>query len=332
MKENQYLSLIQRVFLGRMNTTSTSLQSNNNTNNQINNTVNYNSSLKTTPQIISKFVNKYKLYLEMIPIYSYFFKKTLKTIKKLNLYFHIPYFYQNFNMKLIFDNSHFLIWSKEIESLKKANFSFNSLVDKSFQYIIGIIDKSTNLYSLKIPIFTPDINYFDNSLFNLISSKKISLTKLFQEQRDFEIKYNQNHGKRMNSYMLNEKLLTTFTTNLNNYFNSLKIKTLTNLEELIMRFDIPIPILENEKYIILIIKFILNLLILITFQENKIHTLRILSPYLELNCILMPYIRQLFREISLKDEIKEKMSDINEIKERKKIKQRVLFELREKEN
>ena len=92
-----------------MNTTSTSLQSNNNTNNQINNTVNYNSSLKTTPQIISKFVNKYKLYLEMIPIYSYFFKKTLKTIKKLNLYFHIPYFYQNFNMKLIFDNSHFLI-------------------------------------------------------------------------------------------------------------------------------------------------------------------------------------------------------------------------------
>ena len=110
--------------------------------------------------------------------------------------------------------------------------------------------------------------------------------------------------------MLNEKLLTTFTTNLNNYFNSLKIKTLTNLEELIMRFDIP----------------------LITFQENKIHTLRILSPYLELNCILMPYIRQLFREISLKDEIKEKMSDINEIKERKKIKQRVLFELREKEN
>ena len=184
MKENQYLSLIQRF----LNTTSTSLQSNNNTNNQI--------KLKTTPQIISKFVNKYKLYLEMIPIYSYFFKKTLKTIKKLNLYFHIPYFYQNFNMKLIFDNSHFLIWAKEIESLKKANFSFNSLVDKSFQYIIGIIDKSTNLYSLKLPIFTPDINYFDYSLFNLISSKKISLTKLFQEQRDFEIKYNQNHGKK----------------------------------------------------------------------------------------------------------------------------------------
>ena len=97
LKENQYLSLIQRF----LNTTSTSLQSNSNTNNQI--------KLKTTPQIISKFVNKYKLYLEMIPIYSYFFKKTLKTIKKLNLYFHIPYFYQNFNMKLIFDNSHFLI-------------------------------------------------------------------------------------------------------------------------------------------------------------------------------------------------------------------------------
>ena len=334
-RESISLTNTASVNLGRMSTVSTSIQSNNNTNNQVNNTVNNNNSLKTTPQIISKFVNKYKLYLEMIPIYSYFFKKTLKTIKKLNLYFHTPYLYeicQNFNMKLAFDNSHFLIFAKELESLKESNFSFNSLDDKSFQYIIGIIDKNTNLSSLKLSFFTPDINYFDYSLFNLISSKKISLTKLFQDQRDFELICNQNHEKRMNSYILNEKLLIPFTTNLNNFFNLLKIKTLTNLEELIMRFDIPIPILENEKYIILLIKFILNLLILITFQENKVHTLRLLAPHLELNCTVMPYIRQLFREISLKDEIEEKMNNINEIKERKKIKQRTLLELREKEN
>jgi hypothetical protein len=46
----------------------------------------------------------------------------------------------------------------------------------------------------------------------------------------------------------------------------------------------------------------------------------------------MPYIRQLFKEISLKDEIEEKMNNIYEIKERRKIKQRTIKEQREKEN
>ena len=317
--------------VGRITTGRNSIQSNNN---QINNNYN-NSSLKTTPQMISKFVNKYKLCLEMIIIYSYFFTKSIKTIKKLNLYFHTPFFYeicQYFNMKLNFDNSHFLIFAKEIETLKEANFSFNSLDDKSFQYLTGIIFRNNNLSSLRISFFTPDINYFDYSLFNICSSKKMSLTKLFQDQKDYEIKYSQNQEERMNYYILKEKLLVPFTTNLNNFFNLLKIKTMANLEELILRFDMPISLLEIEQYIILIIKFILNIFIMITFQLNKIHTLKLLAPHLELNCSIMPFISQLFREISLKDEMVAKMNDENEIKERRKIKQRALKELREKEN
>ena len=258
--------------VGRITTGRNSIQSNNN---QLNN--NDNSSLKTTPQMISKFVNKYKLCLEMIIIYSYFFTKSIKTIKKLNLYFHTPFFYEichYFNMKLNFDNSHFLIFAKEIETLKEANFSFNSLDDKSFQYITGIIFRNNNLSSLRISFFTPDINYFD--------------------YRDYEIKYSQNQEERMNYYILKEKLLVPFTTNLNNFFNLLKIKTLTNLEELILRFDMPISLLEIEQYIILIIKFILNIFIMITFQLNKIHTLKLLAPHLELNCSIMPFISQLF--------------------------------------
>ena len=129
--------------------------------------------------MVLTFINKYKLYLEMIMIYSYYLSKYLKMIKKLNIYFHTPYSYeicQYLNMNLNFDNSHFLIFAKEIENLTEAAFSFNSLDDKSFQYIIGIISNNNNITSLKLSFFTPDINYYDYSLFNLCSSKKISLT------------------------------------------------------------------------------------------------------------------------------------------------------------
>ena len=50
---------------------------------------------------------------------------------------------------------------------------------------------------------------------------------------------------------------------------------------------------------------------MITFQKNIIHTVKLLSPQLELNCSEKPYIRQLFKEILLqKDEIdKDKDND-----------------------
>ena len=301
----------------------------------INNIQTNNNNLKSTPQLLGQFVNKYKFYFEMITIYSYFFQNNLKRIKKLCLFFHTPFSYEIcllFNMKLHFDNSHFLILANKIETLTEVDFSFNSLDDKSFEYILGIINKNINISSLKLSFFTPDINYYDNSLFNLCSAKKISLTKLFQDQREFEIKYSQNKEKRINNYILNEKLLLPFATNLCNFFNLLKMQSLNKLEEFIMRFDIPLPLLDNEKYINLIIKFLINILIMLTFQENKIQTFKILAPNLELNCTTMPYIRQLFKEISLKDEIEEKMNNILEIKERRKIKQRTIKEQREKEN
>jgi hypothetical protein len=159
--------------------------------------------------------------------------------------------------------------------------------------------------------------------------KKISLTKLFQEQKEYEIKFG---PEKMNSFILNEKLLESFSSNLINFFNMLKIKLSNKLEEIILRFDIPLPLLHNQKYHSLIIKFIINLLIMFTFQENKVHTLKFLAPNLELDCSKKPYIRQFFKEISLKDEIEEKLNNENEIKERKKIKQKELKEQREKEN
>ena len=118
-----------------------------------------------------------------------------------------------------------------------------------------------------------------------------------------------------------------------NLSNLLKTQLLKNLEELVLRFDIPLPIMRIQSYIILVIKFLINLLIMITFQQNRTHTVKILAPNLELNCIKMPYIRSFFKEISLSDEENnyEEIDIIEKEKKKKKKKEKLTNEIIEKE-
>ena len=292
----------------------------NTSNNNLNNDVNPNK-IKIR-HLISQLISKYKAYFDMILIYSYFFTTNLKNIKKLSLYFHSPFSYEIcLKQKSSIDQSHFLLFMNKVENLSEANFSFNSLDDKSFINILGVIKKNVNLSSLKMSFFTPDINYYCDSLFSLLYSKKIGMTKCFQEQKEYEItNNNQDKVKQMQNYILNEKLLDSFGVNLCNFLNTIKFFSLNNLQELVMRFDIPLPLLDNQKYIILMIKFIINIIIMITFQGNKVHTLKLIAPYLEVNGSNLPYINQFFRELSLKeesDEIEESLNDEDNIKKTK---------------
>ena len=131
------------------------------------------------------------------------------------------------------------------------------------------------------------------------------------------MKYHLYNEKRMNDYILDLKLFEPFCINLSNLFNLIKTKSLGKLNELVFRFDIPLPLLDKEKYIIVIIKFIINILIMVTFQKNIIHTVKLLSPELELNCSKKPYIRQLFKEILLSEDNLDKDDDNNNLGETK---------------
>ena len=262
-------------------------------------------SYNSTPYMLKSFSEKYKTYFKMILIYCQYFTKNLKNIKKLSLYFQNSYSYEMyicFRTNLDSDLTHFLIFLNKIESLQEINFSFNCIDDKTFEYILGILFKNTNLNKLRLSFFTPDINYYDNTLYNLCSEKKISLTKLFDDFDKYLKKNSENKEKTISDFILEEKLFYSLGVNFINLSNLLKLQLLKNLEELVLRFDIPLPILRIQSYIILVIKFLINLLIMITFQQNKTHTVKILAPNLELNCIKMPYIRTFFKEISLTDE------------------------------
>ena len=249
----------------------------------------------------------YKEHFKMILMYSYYLGKYLKNIKRLSLFFQNSFSYElyiNYKTDLNTELTHFLIFLNKIEFLKEINFSFNSLDDKSFEYILGMIKRNIELSKLRISFFTPDINYYDNILFNLCSSKKIDLNTLFSEFSEFQKKSEKNKRKKINEYILEEKLLNSFINNLCNLSNLLKLQILKNLEELIFRFDIPLPLINNQKYKMVIIKFIINILIMITFQPNRTNTFKILAPNLEINCNKMPFIRTFFQEISINKDIK----------------------------
>ena len=279
------------------------LKSQNTINNANNNTV----TERTTPVLLKEFVKKHLYSFQMVAFYSYFFLKDLKKIKKLGLYFHSAYSFEiQLMIKLFeisYDRFHFLVFTNVLDLLTEAEFSFNSLDNKSFENILGIINKNSNLTSLKMSFFSPDINYFENSLFNIWSTKKLSIRKLFTEQKESLINCTGDKERDMNYFILNHnKIIDSFQKNLRNFFNVLKFKSLNYLEELILRFDIPLSILNSEKYIILLVKFIINLLIMITFQDNRIHTLKLIAPELSFDSVKMPYIRQLFKEIILEGE------------------------------
>ena len=266
---------------------------------------------------IENIGKNYKEYFNMILIYSYYLGKYLKNIEKLSLYFENAFTFEINSINKVDVNTeyiHFLFLLNKLESIKDISFSFNSLDDKSFENILGLLNKNSGLSKLKISFFTPDINYYDNSLFDLCSSKKIDITQIFPEFRLYQMKHWKNRTKKINEYLLNEKLLNSFILNLCNLSNLLKLQLLKNLEELIFRFDIPIPLINNPEYTITIIKFLINLFIMITFQQNKTKTFKILASNLEFNGKKMPFLRTFFNEISLSKEAKININKINEDK------------------
>ena len=266
---------------------------------------------------IENIGKNYKEYFNMILIYSYYLGKYLKNIEKLSLYFENAFTFEINSINKVDLNTeyiHFLFLLNKLESIKDISFSFNSLDDKSFENILGLLNKNSGLSKLKISFFTPDINYYDNSLFDLCSSKKIDITQIFPEFRLYQMKHWKNRTKKINEYLLNEKLLNSFILNLCNLSNLLKLQLLKNLEELIFRFDIPIPLINNPEYTITIIKFLINLFIMITFQQNKTKTFKILASNLEFNGKKMPFLRTFFNEISLSKEAKININKINEDK------------------
>ena len=172
-----------------------------------------------------------------------------------------------------------LIFGKLIK-LKTMNFEFNSLDSATFTQVLKFIYLNNSLTSLNISFFTSDVFYLQQSLFKLYNN-------IFP---DTELNLHCDIEKN-----ILEKILPLYSQCLKNFFETLKSKKFQNLG---IYMDIPDVVENNKRYMLLITKFILDILLYVFNKENnKLETVKILCPKLILNNEYCPFINKIFSEI-----------------------------------
>ena len=267
---------------------------------------------KTTPQLLLSFIRKKQEPFAMILLYSKFLEKISK-IKTLSLYFcegfsletEVYLRYKNIS----FEGFHFLSFANKIKELNEINISFNSIDTFSFKNILGLIGSNKNISILRINFFPSNINFEVISLLKLCSLMKFSLHNLYKEQKYFFKKEKEYKDLEMDYFILNHNFDMEFEKNISRLFNLIK-SNLNNYKELVFRFDLPLLLLYCEKYIILIIKFIINIITLISSSQNNINIFKIISQELILDGRITPFLKYIFKKFGTR-----KITKNNNIKE-----------------
>lgn len=212
---------------------------------------------------------------EMILITLFFFENFEK-LENLELilfdvyYFEfISYLEEKIKKKIEYFHIIDLVYQKLIE-LKSLNIELNSFDLITFDKILNILYNS-NASTFKLSLFATEYIYSSPLLYK-INLQNIK-SKLLKENFNNNIQiFNNEFYKRIYPY---------FAKNLNYLFEILKNK---KLSEIGINLNIPPEIINDEKYIIIIIKFIINIFILYyKDKESKARELSIVSPSLVIN-------------------------------------------------
>lgn len=227
----------------------------------------------------SNFILIYKkkfirIILEMIMI-LFVSLDNFSNLENLELIIADAYYFEFFSyfkdkLKIKVENFHILnlIYNKLVK-LKTLYLEINSFDLITFNQILNII-YNCKATSLKLSFFTIDYIYSSPFLYRLyLQNNKRKLIK-----NDNKVKNDLNDEFYRNIY-------PKFVDDLNSLFELLKYK---NLLSLIMNFQIPSYILNDEKYIIIFIKFIINIFMLyFDDNESQLRELTLSSPSLTIN-------------------------------------------------
>ena len=303
MKGNQIFNIIKKDF-DKNNNSSIKEQLKND--NDINNIIDDDPKLIRNDSIKDNYTNiliKNENTFDVILCFFYLIKK-IKYLKALNINMPNGFIKENIDLIKIrnileiepddISNINLFEYISIISSINSFNITFNCLEKKTFENILFMIQNNINLHELKLNFF-PD-NEINSPNLIKISDECGILKDLNIDKKQENIIMNKNIEKK-----LKLKLLEYFEINLEKLF--LLFQTKKNLEKLEIIIKLPSIFLSNEKendnYNIVIIKFILNLIILLHKEKLNLKEFRISLPYFNFNNRSYPIIGEALEKINL---------------------------------
>ena len=224
-----------------------------------------------------QFNKKYNILLKMIIIYGYFIRNMptiirTKFIIPLNLGDEI--FEMLRRQKIFINDFHFLSFLTNTDILH-TSIEFNSLDSQTFEKLLNFLNQNHNITLCNLSFF-PSEEYFKSELlykilqtcdenFKMKKNKKNKLS--FNPNLVLDLKGNED----IDNYIL-RKLSEYFEKNLKKFFYFLSLKTI--ITELSLNFDLPTILTKNGYYNNVLIKFFLDLFILI---DNPLSNIKILT-------------------------------------------------------
>ena len=248
----------------------------------------------------SRIVEINQMKFDMIMIYSYFIMKwnsILVLNVKLNDSFNREILKSFYLKKLKPIEIDFLDLFNKMKKLINLNFEFNALNYQVFGKILGIINFNVDLSILRMSFFSEDRFYSPSGLFKLSFDLDENIEKRFEEKLDNMIFRDFTHHD-IDHLMINQ-LLKNFERNLEILINLLlKNKT---LRECTFVFHLPDLIVNDERYVNILIKFIMNVFILVAFDKHSLHTFKIIAPLILFDDRKYPILNQIFGLIKTKN-------------------------------
>ena len=200
------------------------------------------------------------------------------------------------NIKIYNDLS-FLNLLTEIKKLNILNIEFNCLDYMNFAKILRLISSNFNLSTLRLIFFSNDKFYSPGGIYKLLND--LNEKSIIQINKNILKKKNSQNLKNTDfeELILNYYLLEKFQQNLEILCSLIKHHR-KSLIEFVIILNLPTILINNDRYNLSLIKFIINILIFLAFDKHEIKVIKIISPLLKLDPRKNPVLNDLFKKIT----------------------------------
>ena len=242
--------------------------------------------IEDTKKNQEKFINKHIYSLHMIMIYWFFITK-LSELRSFNLT--IPINYEDKILLMLKESKiifvEFNIFNNMSNKLTEVTIDFNSLENKLFQQIISFLFVNTQLTRCNLCLFPPEEYFEPRHLFNLLT--QYSKSKFYKS----DIK----PGEEIDVFIL-RKMSEFFENNINKLF--CYFYQMTKIKDISLIFDIPSIMNKVSNYEMIILKFIINIFLLIK-SRNTFRSITILSDNLYFDNRKHPFLTEFLENMDL---------------------------------